>query len=1074
MPSKPPTLAKLTRPRLHGAVPRERLFSRLDEARSRSAICVVGPPGAGKTTLVASWLDARGIPGIWYQVDPGDEDIATFFYYLGRAAAPFSELSSWTLPVLTPEYLHDVFSFARRFFRELFARLPSSATLVLDNYQEVAPGSVFHQVVVEAVSEVPAGSTLIAISRADPPSNYARLIANENVELIEWSDLRLTLDETRAIVEARTGLTESDLRLLHEGSGGWAAGLTLLLERRKKGEPLGELATGAALDTVFDYFAGQIFDQLAPDMQRFLACVGFLPRIAPSLAYQLTGEARAAEILEDLHRRHLFTDRRVGAETVYQFHALFQAFLRSRAARLLSVGEQQELVARSARLLETRGLTDDAFTLYREAQEWEAATQLILKQARRLLAQGRGQTLRDWIAAVPSVRGEHGAWLSYWLGASLVEVDQAQSRSQLERAFAGFEISGDLVGQTLAACGVIDSYYFEWSDFRPMARWIAALEKLLSRAPVLDSQETELHVYSSLLIAMLYGQPGHPMLSLCVQRVMEMLDLDLEVNHRVTAATFLVSYCALTCDLERGKQVMAKIQPLLRHPDVSPLNQLWWRTRMGYLLWNMTDYDGSMRVLRESQDIANAHGLAGLRSAAVLTLNYQMLVAIATGDHRTAEAMVRQLESTTIPTRPMGAWHQCWSRIQAALGQDNQRPAFEVGAQVVAAAFETGMVYVQILSLIAEANGFAEFGPHEKVVENLERARALASGTCFAYLESECLLSEAYSLLCREDLDRGLPLLRQALEHARRSGYAFHLRWCASLLTRVCAEALAAGIELDYVRGLVRKYRVRPPSPEIEHWPWPLRIYALGRFQVLLDEAPLRFEGKTPRKPLLLLKAIVALGGRDVPLGRLADLLWPDEEGDTGHKALGVALVRLRKLLGRHDVLQVTDEQVSLNPNLCWIDVWAFERLAARTEAELTEVQPGRAAQLIDQVLGLYPGNFLPNEADQPWTVTARLRVRGMFTRIIENLGAHLEACGEWEKALGCYRRGLEVDDLIEEFYLGTMRCYQALNRPAEGMAIFRRLRQTLSIVLGVSPSPASEAMVKSLRESGRLESGAP
>ena len=65
MPRSHPRLAKLTRPRLHNAVARERLFSLLDDARdTHRAICVVGPPGAGKTTLVASWLDARGIKGI--------------------------------------------------------------------------------------------------------------------------------------------------------------------------------------------------------------------------------------------------------------------------------------------------------------------------------------------------------------------------------------------------------------------------------------------------------------------------------------------------------------------------------------------------------------------------------------------------------------------------------------------------------------------------------------------------------------------------------------------------------------------------------------------------------------------------------------------------------------------------------------------------------------------------------------------------------------------------------------------------------------------------------------------------
>jgi hypothetical protein len=47
MPKRVPQLAKLTRPRLHNAVARERLFAKLDEAREQKpAICVVGSPGA--------------------------------------------------------------------------------------------------------------------------------------------------------------------------------------------------------------------------------------------------------------------------------------------------------------------------------------------------------------------------------------------------------------------------------------------------------------------------------------------------------------------------------------------------------------------------------------------------------------------------------------------------------------------------------------------------------------------------------------------------------------------------------------------------------------------------------------------------------------------------------------------------------------------------------------------------------------------------------------------------------------------------------------------------------------------
>ena len=58
-----PGLAKLSRPRLAAVHPRERLFARLDECLEHTAVWVHGVPGAGKTTLVASYLQARKLQG---------------------------------------------------------------------------------------------------------------------------------------------------------------------------------------------------------------------------------------------------------------------------------------------------------------------------------------------------------------------------------------------------------------------------------------------------------------------------------------------------------------------------------------------------------------------------------------------------------------------------------------------------------------------------------------------------------------------------------------------------------------------------------------------------------------------------------------------------------------------------------------------------------------------------------------------------------------------------------------------------------------------------------------------------
>ena len=88
-------LAKLTRPRLHAPVERMRLFNLLDAAaEERKAILVVGPPGAGKTTLVGSWLDARERAGLWYQVDSGDAEAATLFHYLALLSRWFRQAAA--------------------------------------------------------------------------------------------------------------------------------------------------------------------------------------------------------------------------------------------------------------------------------------------------------------------------------------------------------------------------------------------------------------------------------------------------------------------------------------------------------------------------------------------------------------------------------------------------------------------------------------------------------------------------------------------------------------------------------------------------------------------------------------------------------------------------------------------------------------------------------------------------------------------------------------------------------------------------------------------------------------------
>jgi LuxR family transcriptional regulator, maltose regulon positive regulatory protein len=1047
MPSRRPQLAKLTRPRLHNAVARLRLFELLDDARDRPIIWVCGPPGAGKTTLVASYLERIGTSSLWYQLDNADGDPATFFHFLAHAFAAAELFRGKPLTRLTAEYLPDLEGFSQRFFSDAFARQAQGSLLVLDNYHEVAENSALHRALNAAFTEIPQSMNVVVISRNPPPSLFARLHVVDRLTVVGWDALRLSEEETAAIVARRDGADAHIAASIHNQACGWAAGVRLLLERIEAGGGVVSLDRPEGLEQAFDYFAAEIFDRASKSVQQVLLRTAFLPRFTASVAASITGDRQAGRRIEELYRRRLFIDRLIDKEVTYQYHDLFRVFLQTRAECMLPAGEVAVLSGKAAVLFQDAGLIEDAFALSIQARDWDHAEQLFLDNAPTMIAQGRWQTLQSWCAALPQVRLETNPWIRFWLGRSNSFVDPGAACAIAQRAFESFLDRGDKVGQLFACAGVVDALHHEVRNYLPLKAWLLKLTRLLEVQTEPLSANDDLWIHSTILLASAHCSPANSLLPTYFAKVEELLPRCTDVNLKVYAARMLHYAGVESLDPEAVQIATRVARPVMDFDELSADRIALYYLAEGYSHYTFARYPQALACFDSADAVIGQHGL----TARVLVSGiWKGICELRSGNIQAATATVARIDKQCAADNGFGSYMFAYLKALLMFERGDRDHAVALGLSALKRCEDCGFAASLALMRLNIAFLLIEAGHHEHGCDLLAAIDSQAEIGTSSHFAGAIALLRAFSAHRIGDKERCELFLRQAMAFAREEPEKVRMRWFPRILRELLPLALEHDIEIEVARVLIRECKLSPPSSLPEAWPWPVRIYTLGRFEVLVNDAPLEFGRKAPTRTMALLKAVIALGGKDIDENRLCDALWPDLDGDAARNALAAALYRLRRLLGSGDIIRQLDGMLSLNSQCCFVDAWTFE-----TGVELSA---GRQA-----LLHLYRGDFLHGDT-AAWTASMRERVRGKFVRALQATARELETLGQFDEAIELYCRGVEADDLVEPFYQGLIRSYQCLGRRAEAASAYRRLRQTLSITLGLEPEPESQRLFAELR----------
>jgi LuxR family transcriptional regulator, maltose regulon positive regulatory protein len=1055
-------LAKTTAPTLAGTVPRARLFRRLDQARRRPVTWVWAPPGAGKTTLVASYLATRRLGGLWYQLDEGDADVATFFYYVALAAPRRRR----ALPLLTAEYRAGLPVFARRFFRELYSRLKLPFTVVFDNYQDVPPDAALHDVMADTVAEIPKGGRVVFISRSAPPPAFARHRIHQHLEILDWSQLRFTPAEAVQLAQklAPGRWPRATIRSLHDTTDGWCAGLVLLLDQLRSEGRASPAPREPSLEVLFDYFAGEIFKKAAPAVQDVLLHTAFLPQVTPAMAVALTGQPAAGEILSALHAQNYFTNKQASSgEPVYEYHPLFRDFLRSQALRVYSPADRARIRRTAAGLLEAVGQIEAAARLLRDAEAWDTLAQLIHRSAQSLVAQGRVQTLAEWLDGIPAAIFAEQPWLLFWRGwiarrhadRQLSTDSRSVAARSLEQAFTAFRRQGDATGMFLAWAGVIFGLLIEGA-LVPMDHWIALFDDITQDAPAFPSQGVEARVATAMLVATALRQPSHPQAARWAERAIELTRRHPDPFAGTIAAMIWFHHQLQAGDLAEVAAVVDEMRAVMRIPDISPIEVL---NASMVVAWYeaATALPSYRRTVAQALELAQTTG--AFYTARHVALCGGLTGALSDGDLELSASWLRELDRDVHRLGPMFRFWHHWFIVWEALIRRDVGRAATYQPEMLRLALLAGCVLDEALAHLISAQVLHARGEERDARGHLDRGFEIGRAMGSAYVEFVARLTQAQLCLDGGREADGLQAVAIALALGRERGYVNSRVWIPAVMARLCARALEAGIEVDYVRGLIQKRGLVPESPpvEVEAWPWPIKIFTLGRFEVLRDGEPVRFARKVQRKPLTLLKALIAFGGRTVREDLLMDALWPDAEGDAARVALASALHRLRGLLGREQAVFRQEGQLSLDARLCWVDVWAVERLLERAETAVN------SRELIRKAAGLYRGAFLDErEVELPQATALAEGLRRRLLRQLVRVARQCEPANRQE-GVDWYEEALRVDPCAEDVCRSLMTAYHRLERSADVVAVYQRCRTALAALRGLAPSAETQGVFKVL-----------
>jgi LuxR family maltose regulon positive regulatory protein len=425
-----PTVAtKLIVPATPGyLIIRKRLLDVLDAGAQGPLVTVSAPAGAGKTILLATWIQTRRPPGpvAWLSLDADDNDASRLAADLLAALRAAGVIRRGTaLHRLGPPRGARADAFLATLVNGL-AKLRTDFVLALDDVHELTSPQATAMLDFLA-RHAPQQCHLVLSGRTDPPLAVERLRVSGALTELRGADLAFDREETgRLYRQLDLGLRDVDVDTLWRRTEGWAAALRLAgLSVQAHREPERFVAQLAGTDrAVADYLVAEVLTHAPAEQRAFMLRTCIVDSLTPGLGDALTGMEGSALILAALERSGAPVQQIHADGPAYRYHPLLRELLRAHLDHAYPE-EVPLLHRRAAQWYAARGHTRAAIRHALAGESWQEAASMIEESWLELFISGASAAIRDPMDKLP--------------------VETVAAHPQLAAAFAGSKLEhGDL------------------------------------------------------------------------------------------------------------------------------------------------------------------------------------------------------------------------------------------------------------------------------------------------------------------------------------------------------------------------------------------------------------------------------------------------------------------------------------------------------------------------------------------------------------------------------------------------------------------------------------------------------